>query len=157
MSQGRLHGALKTISDGEVTFTTTGARLAIWGSGLELVKEKPIVGFGTGDVRRELIRVYERNNYTHLVEFKLNAHDQYLQIFISSGIIGLILMMMYLLYPATKSRFRTNSVYIGFLILVLINLLPESMLETQAGVVYYAFFNSLLFFNLDKIVPLKMK
>ncbi len=155
--QGRLKEAVNTIADDKVRLTTTGARLAIWKSSLELVKEKPVFGYGTGDVRNELMRIYERDQYESLMKLKYNAHNQYLQIFIAIGGLGLLSLLLYLLYPAFDKRFMTNSVYIGFLVLILINFLPESMLETQAGVVYYAFFNSLLYFNLDKIVPLKMK
>lgn len=155
--QGRLQEAVNSISEDKVTFTTTGARLVIWKSGLEIFLDSPLFGYGTGDVKDELVKTYKKYNYEHLVMFQLNAHNQYLQMLIAIGLIGSLFFWAYLFYPVFDKRFIINSVYIGFLALILINFLAESMLETQAGVVFYAFFNSLLYFNLDKIVPLKMR
>ena len=155
--QGRLEEAVNSISEDKVTFTTTGARIVIWKIGLELVQKKPFFGYGTGDVKHELVEEYKKNNYSHLVEFQLNAHNQYLQMLIAIGLIGSLTFWAYLFFPVFDKRFLINSVYLGFMGLILINFLTESMLETQAGVVFYAFFNSMLYFNMDKIVPLRMR
>jgi len=78
-------------------------------------------------------------------KLELNAHNQYLQTMITLGIIGLIVLLLNLILPALYSMEQKHYLYLVFLILIGFNLLFESMLETQAGVVFYAFFNAYLF------------
>ncbi|MEQ8324571.1 MAG: O-antigen ligase family protein [Vicingaceae bacterium] len=155
--QGRIEEAVSSISDERVTFTTTGARIVIWSQSLELIKEHPFFGYGTGDVKHELIGKYREKGYDHLVELRLNAHNQFLQTIISVGILGIILLLLYLYYPMFNVSFYNNLIYMGFLGLISINLLTESMFETQAGVVFYAFFNSILYFNRQAVAPFNLK
>ena len=46
-----------------------------------------------------------------------------------------------------KSLKTKDYLYSLFLILIAINFLTESMLETQSGVVFFAVFNTLFFFQ----------
>ena len=155
--QGRIQEAVNSISDEKLSYTTTGARMLIWKSALELFLEKPLFGYGTGDVKHELVGVYKKYNYDYLADYQLNAHNQYLQMLIAIGLIGSIIFWAYLIFPVFEKNFFSNMVYAGFIFLILVNFLTESMLETQAGVVFYAFFNSLLYFNRDKIHDIKIK
>ena len=155
--QGRIQEAVNSISDEKVTFTTTGARIAIWNQALELISESPLIGYGTGDVKHELISKYEEKGYDHLVELKLNAHNQYLQMLIAIGLIGSIFFWMYMFYPVMEKGFFRNTLYVGLFSLISLNFLTESMLETQAGVVFYAFFNSILYMNRELVVPMSFK
>lgn len=154
--QGRIEEAVNSVSKDKITFTTTGARLVVWKTGLELIKKKPLFGYGTGDVKYELVEKYKEYNYSHLVEHKLNAHNQYIQMLIAIGIFGSIFFWLYLYFPIFTPGFFQNMLYVGFLGLILLNFTTESMLETQAGVVFYAFFNAMLFFNRDNVVHLKV-
>lgn len=156
--QGRIQEAIISLEDNEeVHLTTTGARLVIWGLAYDMIKEKPLIGYGTGDVKYELIELYKKFGYTHLEKARLNAHNQYLQMLIAIGIIGSILFWLYMYYPFIEPMARGDFIYAGFTIIVTLNFLTESMLETQAGVVFFAFFNSILFFNRDKVIPVKLK
>lgn len=155
--RNRISEAVNAVSKDEVSYTTTGARILIWKSSLVLIYHSPVWGYGTGDVKNELVQYYEEQGFDHLVEHKLNAHNQYLQTTISLGIIGLILLLLYMYFPIFKFGLKLNLVYIGFIVIVSANFMVESMLETQAGVVFYAFFNSLLYFNRDKFKSFKIK
>ena len=81
------------------------------------------------------------------LEHKLNAHNEFYQVFISIGIIGFIIFVITLLAPLSLAFKINNFIYIIFLFIIVFNFLPESMLETQAGVMFYSFFNSLLCFS----------
>jgi O-antigen ligase len=78
-------------------------------------------------------------------EQRLNAHNQYLQTTVALGVIGLLVLILILLLPALQAYRQNNFPYFVFLVLLGFNLLFESMLETQAGVVFYAFFNVVLY------------
>ena len=48
-------------------------------------------------------------------------------------------------YPAMLAWRSNQFLYVVFVIIFSVNILVESMLEVQAGVVFYAFFNAFLF------------
>jgi O-antigen ligase len=145
--QDRINEAVKSISEENYSFSTTSARIAIWEVSTDLLKASPVIGYGTGDVKDELMKEYEKRGYSFLHYKKLNAHNQYLQAAIGLGFIGLLVFLVSILFPLKEIIRGRNMLYAGFLFLVTFNFFTESALETQAGVVFYAIFNALLYFN----------
>jgi len=129
---------------------STGERILVWKSSMRIIKENFLFGVGTGDVKDRLIQQYEKESISKAYQARLNAHNQYLQTFIALGFIGFLILILVLLLPLIISFKKRNTTYILFILLLSLNLLFESMLERQAGVVFYAFFNGLLFYYLNK-------
>lgn len=123
----------------------TAERILIWQAGLRLAWEHFLTGAGTGDVKDVLMAEYEKKGMKAASEQRLNAHNQYLQTTVALGVIGLLVLILILLLPALQAYRQNNFPYFVFLVLLGFNLLFESMLETQAGVVFYAFFNVVLY------------
>jgi len=123
----------------------TSERILIWKTSFEIIRENFLFGVGTGDIKDELMRKYNEKKMTTAYNLKLNAHNQYLQSFIATGFLGFIIFLSSLILPAIIAIRQKNIIYLMFIFLVAFNFLFESMLEVQAGVVFYAFFNSLLF------------
>jgi len=145
----RINNAQEAISKEQLnteTSESTSERLLIWQSCYQIIKENTLIGVGTGDIKDRLLLEYEKDNISAAYKDKLNAHNQYLQIFIALGIAGFIVLLLSLLLPIISAYNRRQLVYLLFLLLIGFNLLFESMFERQAGVVFYAFFNGLLFF-----------
>ncbi len=126
-------------------------RIEIWKCSLELLRENPILGVGTGDVKDELLRKYDEKGMTFAKSFKLNSHNQYLQTSVALGIIGLLSLIVMLLTPLIYALRNKNYIYFFFLIIVGFSILVESMFENQAGVLFFTFFNTLLFLMTDRI------
>jgi len=124
---------------------STGERILIWWYSFEITNDNFLAGVGTGDVKDQLLLKYEEKGMSNARQLQLNAHNQYLQTLISLGILGLIVLLLNLVLPALYSNDHKHYLYLIFLILISFNFLFESMLETQAGVVFYAFFNVYLF------------
>jgi len=136
---------------------STSERILIWEASSNVIKRNPVIGVGTGDVKQELITEYKNEGISFAIEKSLNAHSQYFQTGIAIGLLGLLVLILSLFIPLYFAFKNKSWIYVFFLFLFIINLLFESMLERQAGVVFYAFFNALLFVNLkktDKIVLL---
>ena len=125
---------------------SSAARILVWKAAMEVIKDDPIIGVGTGDVKKELRKVYKEKNIESAYEDHLNAHNQYIQTTVALGIIGLLVLLSFFFLPIIYAYKNNNPLYIIFLALVGFHFLFESMLERQAGVVFYAFFNSLLFY-----------
>lgn len=123
----------------------TAERLLIWQSSFEIIKKHFVFGVGTGDVKDYLMQKYEEKDIKCAIEKKLNAHNQYIQTFITLGLVGFAILIFSLLLPAFSALRNNQILYFLFIVIVAFNILVESMFETQAGVVFYAFFNAFLF------------
>ena len=126
--------------------SSTNIRIAVWKESYSLIKEKPILGYGTGDVMNVLTEKYKEKEYHELAKKHLNSHNQFIQILLGSGIVGLIYFLILLFYPFTKQLSPAQLLlYIIFLTLIIVNFMTESMLETQSGVIFFAFFITLFY------------
>ncbi|MCD4680098.1 MAG: O-antigen ligase family protein [Bacteroidales bacterium] len=148
-SLGRLKQATDVMANSENikndTREGTGERILIWKSSIDIIKNNFLFGTGTGDVKDALLEMYSSKDISTAHDLKLNAHNQYLQIFISLGVIGFLVLILIFILPAIFALRSNNILYFLFIIIVSFNFLVESMLETQAGVIFYGFFNSYLF------------
>lgn len=133
---------------------STSLRFAAWKASRQIISEHYWLGVGTGDVKDELIDNYKKGNNPEALKLRLNAHSQFLQTFIAIGIPGIFVLLAMFLYPGWLSLFRDDHLYFLFLAIFAFNILVESMFETQAGVVFYAFFNTLFF---RKLIREKVK
>lgn len=131
------------------TNESSGVRLLIWEASLDVIKENYLTGVGAGDDDNALTEKYQAKGMTGALEKHLNAHNQYLQTFISVGIVGFSVLMIGLIVPLLYSYRSKKYLYTIFLIIIMIGFLTESVLETQGGVIFYAFFNSLLLASKD--------
>jgi hypothetical protein len=122
-------------------------RILIWKASADIIKNNFLIGTGTGDVKDELMRTYKEKGMTGAFEHNLNAHNQFIQTFIAlgvPGIVGLLSLFISGIWSGIKKR---KWVFIFFMIITFLNFIPESMLEVQTGVIFFAFFNSLLLFS----------
>jgi O-antigen ligase len=126
------------------TFESTGVRVMVWKSALEIIREHYLTGTGTGDVRDSLVKKYSERQNPDAVSKKLNAHNEFLHVTIALGFAGFLLLAASLLIPFVQSIRTGDTILFSFVLLLGINFLTEAMLETQAGVVFYSFFLSLL-------------
>ncbi|MBD79825.1 MAG: hypothetical protein CL840_13000 [Crocinitomicaceae bacterium] len=122
---------------------STAVRVLIWTSTWNLIKENPILGVGTGDIKDGLMDDYKLSQYSEPYRKNYNSHNQYLQSFAALGIIGLLLLLSMFAYPAFVALQKTNYLYLMFIINVAVSCLTESILEVQAGVVFFVFFSVL--------------
>ena len=87
--------------------------------------------------------IYVENAIYH----ELNSHNQFITTIVSVGIIGLVLLLAYFIIPLVfwiiNKKF--DVVYFTFLLTVGLNAMFESLFETQKGIIFFCFFNSLLF------------
>jgi len=123
---------------------STDSREEIWKSATEICMKHFFTGVGSGDAEQVLVDHYKENGFTKGVEERYNAHNQYLQVWIETGIGGLLLFLFILGWSVRQSLIARNYIWFCFLLLFIINIITESMLKTQSGVVFYAFFNTLL-------------
>lgn len=119
-------------------------RMIIWSAVRTILGQNLILGVGTGDIQDELNEEFRSKGNIRLAEVNTNTHNQFLEILIEHGLIGLIMflsMILMMFYIACKSR---NILYLIFLLLVVISFLFETMLNRLAGVTFFSLFSFLL-------------
>lgn len=120
------------------------ARVLMWETATELFLENPAVGAGTGDVKDVLQERNFRKGYTGVAEKNLNAHNQFLNTGVQLGLLGLLPLLAMLFVPAFQAlKKRKLLVFLSLLTLIL-TMLSESFLETQAGIMPVALLLCLL-------------
>jgi len=139
--------ALTSVNSDPSAAESTAVRLLIWKASNDIISESKLIGVGTGDVQDKLTEEYKKRGMTGALENNLNAHNEYYQVFIALGLVGFLLLILNLCLPLWYSYQTKNVIYLAFLLIIIMNFLPESMLEAQAGTMFYGFFNSLLLFG----------
>ena len=121
-------------------------RIEFTRASFHLIKKHPWFGVGTGDVPQAFAQTYDEIRSPLKEEFRFRAHNQYLAIAVAFGWVGLAFFLFVLLYPWLSSKRNHTYLYLVFLCIMLLSMFPEDTLETQAGVMLFAFFEALLLF-----------
>lgn len=120
------------------------SRLHIWNAGTDIIKQHFILGVGPGDTNNELLNQYKALHYIDPVLRNSNAHNQYLETFIDLGFLGFLVLFVTIFFPFFESIEKRKILFLVFLFIFGFNFLFESMLNLQTGVVFFAFFYSVL-------------
>ncbi len=141
--QTRIQAGVQSLtSSSSISPTSTesnAARILVWSSALDEIKEHPIWGVGTGDIKDELYRRNLANGYTGVAEMHLNAHNQFLNSYLAIGILGLMSLVLSFLIPFRRIKGEHQFVVRSLVVILFLSLLTESFFETQAGIVPGAF------------------
>jgi len=124
-------------------------RVAIWKCSADVLKKHWLTGVGTGDVQDSLQKTYEnRKFYFASMYNRYNAHNEYLQILLATGLPGLLILLSCILYPLLNYRKKfSGNIYFLFLLLFAVVGMSESILEVNKGIIWYSFFNSIFAFG----------
>ncbi len=122
------------------TSESNAIRILIWETGIDLLKTHWLFGVGCGDIKDVLINEYEKRNMHGAVEKKLNLHNQYIETWLSLGIFGLLMLLTILFLPFVIAFKQKNVSWLLFIMLIAGNFITESMLNTQAGVIFITYF-----------------
>lgn len=120
------------------------ARAVVWDIALNEIIENPF-GVGTGDVKDHLVQKYNENGLTNLAQIKLNPHNQFLQTGVAIGWIGILILLLLQVGLFIRGFRQRNWVLIAFAVLCCTNMMFESYLERQAGIIFF----SLMIFLFD--------
>jgi len=115
----------------------------------EIIKNNIIFGIGTGDGQDALKEYYKTSNIELDKKYWNISHNQYLTVWIASGIFGLILFLVGLIYPFILEKKYAIFLCAVFQLIILMSMLSEDTFETHVGVSFAALFYAILFFGYD--------
>ena len=122
---------------------TVAQRLELWRASWVAFKEKPVFGWGTGDLFAAM-EFGLKSLDSKLGNYRMKPHNQYLLFLITLGIAGslaiYICIFVYVWFTKAYRYFPFNA----FLVILLVSMLGNHIIDSQEGVTLFAFF-SLLF------------
>lgn len=139
-----MHGTV--IKDPSSENNTFFIRTTIWKTSLDLIREHPVAGVGTGDavdaLNKELAKGPLKAQYSAV---HLNSHNQFIETLLANGLIGGICLITLIALIIYHGVLKQDFLQISFGLMILIHFCFESMLETQAGVFFFTIFTCFLF------------
>ena len=96
-----------------------------------------------------LVAAYEDADMQFAASRRFNAHNQFLQSWLTLGVLGALIFLSLIIFPLMIA-FRMRDPYLfTFIALAAFNMLVESMLEKQSGAVFFSLFYSVFLWKID--------
>lgn len=131
---------------------STAVRILVWKESIKIIKNNFWIGTSPADANEALYQSYQADGLTGAYSKKLNAHNQFFQTFIGTGIIGFILLLSITVFIIFYGLLKKEWLLTLFGVLITLNFLVESMLQAQAGFTFFVFFLCILLqYDLSKI------
>ncbi len=124
-------------------------RLIAWKFSLQIIKDKKkyLLGVGPSRAQPELDAKYRNANMysgeqpnSKAGYIGYNAHNQFVQTFLQSGILGLLLLLGMIFFLCRKALIEKNDTFLSIIVLTATLFLTESVLEGQYGIVLFLFY-----------------
>jgi len=133
----------------------SGSKVELFSGGLDLrlrqwsaiyncvIKTNPILGIGVGDAHESYNLAYKVYNIQKALGHNYNAHNMFIEITATNGLIGLSTLLGYLALSTKQSILEKNFLHLLLLLLISAAGVTESILNTQKGIIFILFFNSI--------------
>jgi len=117
-------------------------RSGLWASALD-ANSNPLIGVGTGYDREVLNDYYIKHGLTHFAEENYNSHNQFIEVYLSNGILGLIVLILMIVRPMYLSMRNDNPLAILCLFPFIVYGMNEVFLGRYQGVVFFVLLHQL--------------
>jgi hypothetical protein len=124
------------------------SRFVYLNTGYEIFKDNFWFGVGTGDVKDAFREKYQKTNLFKEGHYK-KTHNQFLTIALSLGIFGILVFSGIVILLIKNHTGSLSYLFILGQIIILLSMLWEDTLETQAGVSIFALLLNLFLFEND--------
>jgi O-antigen ligase len=122
--------------------TSVGQRVEFFKKSIELIKERPVFGFGTGSYAREFCRIADSTEWCEAG--KSHPHNQFIAFLVQLGVIGFIAYLIFIAAATKSALYQSRPIQICGLGLV-VTLIADSMTHAPLFLVTEAQFFILLF------------
>lgn len=128
-----------TVNDGE-------HKLELWEAAID-ANSNMLIGNGIGDHKGALLKAYQKYDLKKPFERKYNSHNQYIEIYGTLGIIGLLVFLFFIIHYAVE-LYRKNGL-LGFSVVLTVALLciTECLFNRHKGIVLIVFLFCILSAN----------
>ncbi len=130
-------------SERDVSGHSLSMRLYYWKTAVYIIQHHLFFGVGTGDSQKKFNKTYAKLKIPLQKIWWLRSHNQFLAITVALGMFGLCVFLVSLIYPFVYLKSYLSKLYVLFFLIALFSFLLEDTLESQTGLTFFAFFNTL--------------
>ncbi len=155
--EARFHEALNDVSlyvSGESQVTSLGARFEMWKGGLQLILEKPFIGWGDNGYQTGMQALVDKGVVHPVVTQYGHPHNEFINAWAKRGLVGLVVLLALYLIPMKffarqldSSDFELRSLALAGVLLSVAYIdfgLSQAFLSHNSGVMMYAFLLAVL-------------
>ncbi len=117
--------------------------------GWEVFQKAPIQGVGVGDLKKEVMSIYDRDYAQFAIEGRRMPHNQLLSILASSGLLGLLIFLSCFFYPLLYKKAYQHWLFLGFYCIIFLSFMVENTIENAMGVGFTLFYLLLMKWLID--------
>ena len=147
----RIHQSLWELEryrlSGDPTGHTLAMRLEFWEAALLAIGEKPVFGWGTGDIRIASRYGLEQSGSALEFERWMKPHNQYLSFAVLFGVPAALWILFAMIWPAVRMRGFGFLPFLAFFVILTVSMINEDTIDTQAGLSFFVFFYVMLLFG----------
>src|SRR5690606_32686934 len=124
-------------------------KLLQWSSAIG-ANDNIVFGNGMGDAKTSILNEYEERGYSYYLKNNYNAHNQYLELYVGLGLLGLFSLLLILRQGFILVNKGSFGLYKILFLILPIAFLTESYLERHHGLVIFVLvYASIIFFSQD--------
>lgn len=121
----------------------TNTRIGVWLCDLTLLGDNWMTGVSPGDLQDNLNSCYKRYDTDFYEGRNFNTHSEYLNIWLSFGVLGFLYFIGFLIYMWRYTQKKQALGLQEVLMLLFISLLTENYLDRQMGIFFFSFIGSM--------------
>lgn len=117
-------------------FNSLVTRVSIWKSGWELAKKNLVFGVGASDGKPELVKYFKQTHQQFLAKYEFPTHNQFLDFLIKFGIVGPLVVLLYIFTIGYLGYDLKNAVMFSFFLLFFTSNLTDDFLLRFDGIAF---------------------
>ena len=121
-------------------------RIEFQKAGLAIAKANWITGVGTGDTQRAFDAYYNETQSALEPQWRLRAHNEYITLWISFGVLGMLWSLFSWWWPAHRMQAWRQPLFIAWAIAFCVSCFTDDTIETQAGATFFVLYYTLFVF-----------
>ena len=125
----------------------TNVRSGIFACDVTLLSQHWLWGVGTGNIQQELNNCLSQYNTHVYQQFNYNTHNEYLNSWLTCGVLGFMIFVSCLVYAIVKAVQSKQWLHLYFMVFMCICFLTENYLDRQIGVTFFTLLQTLFFFK----------
>jgi hypothetical protein len=108
-----------------------------------IIRAKPWLGVGTGDVKNAFADEYNAINSPLSGNYRLRAHNQFLTFAVTFGIPGMIIALALMLLPWLRSPVRAFYPFVLFISIIFISMFNDDTFSSFTSATFFSYFYTL--------------
>jgi hypothetical protein len=125
---------------GNPSYQSFSQRIEFTKAALTIIKKNFWFGVGAGNWKEEFKMAYISNNSKLEQGLYASSHNQYLNYMVKFGIVGLLIILFFIIYPVIKTKSYNDPLLMILLVFLFFANFADSNFETHMGSSFFLFF-----------------